>query len=256
MTAKHGRMLQNQDSHLSALLQIYIHRGNQSFIDLHTGGLVPLWKAKSANMKGKRHTDRDDRYFQIVRQAFQEIQGAALLAVRSGQEVMGFVDYEHLRLYATQNSHGERLERNQTLRRGEGCVKGFEEPCEEASLLRGGGHIYNDDRRFRDPGFVIVGRRMQAHEFLDRHGFSHATIPIEQQAGHSTAGGIIEPPFQFIENPLHTLMSDPAGFLDVPNPRYTGFKCLLTHVLGEVREIQRHRRGPSSSLSSSWVGMS
>jgi hypothetical protein len=54
MTAKHGRMLQNQDSHLSALLQIYIHRGNQSFIDLNTGGLVPHWKAKSANMKEKR----------------------------------------------------------------------------------------------------------------------------------------------------------------------------------------------------------
>jgi hypothetical protein len=54
MTAKHGRMLQNQDSHLSALLQIYIHRGNQSFIGLYTGGLVPPWKAKSANMKEKR----------------------------------------------------------------------------------------------------------------------------------------------------------------------------------------------------------
>jgi len=54
MTAKHGRMLQNQDSHLSALLQIYIHRGNQSFIGLYTGGFVPPWKAKSANMKEKR----------------------------------------------------------------------------------------------------------------------------------------------------------------------------------------------------------
>jgi hypothetical protein len=54
MTAKLGRMLQNQDSHLSALLQIYIHRGNQSFIGLYTGGLVPPWKAKSANMKEKR----------------------------------------------------------------------------------------------------------------------------------------------------------------------------------------------------------
>jgi hypothetical protein len=59
MTAKHGRMLQNQDSHLSALLQIYVHRGIQSFIGLYAGGLVPPWKAKSANMKetiaGKSH---------------------------------------------------------------------------------------------------------------------------------------------------------------------------------------------------------
>jgi hypothetical protein len=59
MTAKHGRMLQNQDSHLSALLQIYIHRGNQSFIGLYAGGLVPPWKAKSANMKEKRHRLHD-----------------------------------------------------------------------------------------------------------------------------------------------------------------------------------------------------
>jgi len=55
MTAKHGRMLQNQDSHLSALLQIYIHRGNQSFIGLFTGSFGSPWKAKSANMKEKRH---------------------------------------------------------------------------------------------------------------------------------------------------------------------------------------------------------
>jgi hypothetical protein len=39
---------------LLALLQIYIHRGNRSFIGLYTGGLVPPWKAKSANMKEKR----------------------------------------------------------------------------------------------------------------------------------------------------------------------------------------------------------
>jgi len=54
MTAKDGRMLLNQDSHLLALLQIYIHRGNQSFIGRYTGGFVPPWKAKSANMKEKR----------------------------------------------------------------------------------------------------------------------------------------------------------------------------------------------------------
>jgi hypothetical protein len=135
-------------------------------------------------------------------------------------------------------------------------VKGFEEPCEEAPLLGGGGHIHDDDRGFRNPGFVIVARRMQALELLDRHGFPHAAIAIEQQTGHSTAGGIMESPFKLIENPLHALVRDPAGFLDVPHPCHSGFKRLLTHVLGEVREIQRHRRGPSSSLSSSWVGRS
>jgi len=135
-------------------------------------------------------------------------------------------------------------------------VKRFEEPCEEASLLGGGGHIHDDDRGFRNPSLVIVARRMQAHEFLDRHGLSHTAIAIEQQAGHSTAGGIMEPPFQLIENPLHALVRDPAGFLNVPNPHLAGFKRLLTDVFGEVREIQRHRRGPSSSLSSSWAGSS
>jgi hypothetical protein len=35
-------------------LQIYIHQGNQSFIGLYTGELVPPWKAKSGNMKEKQ----------------------------------------------------------------------------------------------------------------------------------------------------------------------------------------------------------
>jgi hypothetical protein len=80
-------------------------------------------------------SDCDNRNTQFVRQALQQIERAALIAIGSRQEVMGFIDDQHLGLDSAQHPHGERLERNQTLRRGEGRVKGFEEPCEEASLL-------------------------------------------------------------------------------------------------------------------------
>jgi hypothetical protein len=48
---------------------------------------------------------------------------------------------------------------------------------------------------------------------------------------------MIKPPFKLIENSLHALVRDPAGLLHVPNSRRSRFECLLSHLLGKVREI-------------------
>src|SRR5277367_5968690 len=158
---------------------------------------------------------------------------------------MGFIDDQYLGLNSAQDPHREGFKRNQALRGGEWGVKGFKEPCEESPFLWGGGYIHNDDRGFCDPGPMIIARWMQAFEFLDCHGLAHAAIAVEQQTGHSTAGRIVKTPFELIENSLHALVRDPASFLDMANSCHTRFECLLTYVVGEVREIQCHRRGPS-----------
>lgn len=48
-----------------------------------------------------------------------------MFAIRSGEEVMRLVSYQHPGLDSAQDPHGDCLERNKALRGGEGRVKGF-----------------------------------------------------------------------------------------------------------------------------------
>jgi len=143
--------------------------------------------------------ETDERDLKAVAQEAKRVENNPLFAVRTGQDVVDFVDDENLHADRFHNSQGGLLHLRDvgawSLRRAEERQQFRVEPA----FSRSASHLHREYGRCQSSFVGIKARRMIVPKLLHDHRFAHTAVAIDSNRRHASPPRIVEQLAQTVE---------------------------------------------------------